>query len=178
VNLYFPEYSCFKGNHIFLVCINCFVLFLTLLNSFYLNIFYEPSNTIENNNFGVSDNTYPYFLLLLGKFFLIFLNVFNFSNNQEVIKLCVFMGLMLLSIIIIARKNKKFLNLYQDILTVKLSYLFIFSLFVFLYSINNSEISLFILFLTVGSTIILSFLILHLIYYFRTNKLYAKVNSN
>ena len=143
-----------------------------------MTVFYDPCNIIQKNNFGISNNTYVFFLLFLCKFFLIFFNVFNLTDVQEIIKLGFTIGLMLVSLILITKNTTKFFNIYQNMLTLKISFLFYYSLFCMTCFLTGNKINMLIFFLSFSFCLIISYLTLELIFYLKINNLYARVISN
>jgi len=176
-NYFFDTLTCYTGDHLLLVILSSSILFFLFINLIYQCTFFDVCNLLEFKNFGLSENLKNDFLNFFGKLNLILSCFFFFGDNQELVKICIYISINFVCIFIITQNISKFNNYYQNLNISMVSSLFVYSVFMISYSLTQSEIGVILFIIIVVSSVLIGAMIRYFIFSFKTRHLYAKVSK-
>ena len=177
VNVFF-EIECYQGPHIGCAILSTLLLILTFILILIQGFFYDPSNLIEPNNFGLSDNIIPSLITRLQKISLVICNLFFLiKSNQQTIKLSIHIGLALISLYFTFDNQCKFSNFYQNIMIFKTALTAVFATVILLYDLFDAKINIFIFLCAIVCSILIGFLILFAFIRSKTYALYTNEDN-
>jgi hypothetical protein len=170
---------CFTGNHIpYLIIAGLLLLFL-LFNFIFSLYFYDPCDVISEENYGVSDHFNKDLLWLLIKLDLVLLNLFDPTVDQgELIKICIFIGLNILSLFFTYKKLVKSDNYIQEIGIIKEGFLLSVSVFTLSYTFTNIKISIMVFILMILISFMVGNFIKIAFFSYKFSGIYARVSTN
>ena len=174
VNYFVDNIKCFQTFHIFLCVFSAIILFLILFYEIILCIFYDSSNLIENDNFGISDNSSSDTLYFIQKLVVIIINLYHITGNQEKFKLIIFFIISAFRLKNMVNNLCKFNNIYQYLMIFKTSFLTFYVLILFLYIMFKKKINIYVFFLITFSSIFIGYLTCQNTLKFKKYKLYTR----
>ena len=173
INVYY-EIECYTKIHLGCAILSGVILFFTLIYILIQSFFYDPSNIIQKNNFGICDNIIPFLISKLQNISLAVCNLFFLiQTNQQVIKLCIHIGLSLAILYFIFTNQCKFSNFYQNSLIIETTMTGVFALVILLYVVFEAKITIFIFLSIIVCSLLLALLILFAFVREKTRGLYT-----
>lgn len=173
INVYY-EVECYTNIHLGCAILSGVILFFTLIFILIQSFFYDPSNIIQKNNFGLCDNIIPFLISKLQNISLAVCNLFFLIKaNQQVIKLCIHIGLSLAILYFFFINQCKFFNFYQNSMIIETTMSCVFAMVILLYVVFEAKITIFIFLSTIVCSLLLALLVLFVFIHEKTRGLYT-----
>jgi len=167
--------TCWQGTHLVLVIIVSFLLFLLFCNLCFQIMFFDVSNLLESDNFGMADNLRCEFIHFVCKIILVVLNILILRPDQEVIKLWIYFVFTFVILVMHYRNIVKFHNFYMNIIIYKHASMFIYSGMMIPYAHLQKDITLPLFLFILIITFLGGYIILYLLKRTKTSTLYGRV---